>query len=153
MDLNILGIGPLELLFFVVLLLLLFGPKDLVGMARRIGQLLNRFIRSDNYQVIQQASTELRKLPERLVQEAHLEELQQVIKPPATALPAVKATLSSPPPAPSPSLRSPAPTPPPPAAKLPALAAWTQDLPAEPETAFQAWTQELPPADPPAAQP
>ena len=46
LSLRHLGLVLLPSLF--TLLPLLFGAKDLVGMARRIGQLLNRFIRSDN---------------------------------------------------------------------------------------------------------
>lgn len=164
MDLNILGIGPLEVVVFVVILLLLFGPKDLVGMARNIGRFLNRLVRSENYQVIQQASTELRKLPERLVQEAQLEELQQTLKPQLddvqkTIQPALNEIQQAVSPAPSPRLRSAPPAASAPAKPvLPAFAAWTQELPpaGEPPAAFQAWTQELPPevlppADPPPA--
>jgi Sec-independent protein translocase protein TatA len=77
MDFQLLGIGPLELLFFFVLLLLLFGPNDLVRMAKEAGKVINRVTRSDSYQAVQQASRELRTLPQRIVQEAQLEELQQ----------------------------------------------------------------------------
>lgn len=158
MDLNILGIGPLEVLFFVVLLLLLFGPTDLVKMARRIGAFINRMTRSQNFQAIQQTSAEIRKLPERLIQEAQLDDLQQALQPElkeiqqaAQPLQDLQRTLVSGAPAPSPSLSStPRPAPPPAAPARPAFAAWTQELPdpAAADSAFTAWTQELPGTDP-----
>ncbi|MBM2850772.1 MAG: Twin-arginine translocase TatA/TatE family subunit, partial [Anaerolineales bacterium] len=51
-----LGIGPLELMFIVLLILLVFGPKDIARMARSIGQFLNRLYRSENYKIIQKTS-------------------------------------------------------------------------------------------------
>jgi Sec-independent protein translocase protein TatA len=124
MDLNILGIGPAELLFFVVLLLLLFGPKDLARMARDIGRFVGRVTRSQNFQTIQQASQEIRNLPQRIVQEAQLEDIQREaqelknsVAGPLTPPPAAPATIA------------------PPAAKPPPdgspFQAWTQELPAE----------------------
>ncbi len=77
MDLNFLGIGPLELILVFVLLLLLFGPRDLAQKARDLGRWINRVRRSENFQVIQQASQEIRKIPERIVQEAELDEVQK----------------------------------------------------------------------------
>jgi Sec-independent protein translocase protein TatA len=75
-----LGIGPLELMFIVLLILLVFGPKDIARMARSIGQFLNRLYRSENYKIIQKTSDELRNLPNRLAREAQLEELQKEMK-------------------------------------------------------------------------
>jgi Sec-independent protein translocase protein TatA len=115
MDLNVLGIGLPEILFFVVLLLLLFGPNDLARMARDIGRFVGRVTRSPNFQTIQQASQELRNLPQRIVQEAQLEELKQEAQ-------ALKDTVAGP-------------LTPPPASKAPSadspFRAWTQELPAE----------------------
>lgn len=80
MDLNILGIGPLELVGIMVLLLLLFGPKDLVRMARELGSLINRLTRSEGYQTIQQASQEIRNLPQKILKETELDTVQKEIK-------------------------------------------------------------------------
>jgi sec-independent protein translocase protein TatB len=73
-----LGIGPLELLFILILVLLVFGPKDIERGARSLGQGLSRLYRSENYRLIQKASEELRRLPERLAREANLDELQEL---------------------------------------------------------------------------
>jgi Sec-independent protein translocase protein TatA len=78
----------------MVLLLLLFGPNDLVRMARNLGRFINRVTRSDNYQAIQQASRELRTLPERLVREAQLEEHREARKAPEPPKPAAPAPAS-----------------------------------------------------------
>ena len=75
-----LGIGPLELMFILLLILLVFGPKDIARTARSIGHFLNRLYRSENYKIIQKTSEELRNLPNRLAREAHLEELQKEMK-------------------------------------------------------------------------
>ena len=62
-----LGIGPLELLFIIVIILMIVGPKDVARVSRMIGHALNRLYRSDNYKLIQKASSELRNLPQELM--------------------------------------------------------------------------------------
>lgn len=113
MDLNIFGIGPLELVGIMVLLLLLFGPKDLVRMARELGSLINRLTRSESYQTIQQASQEIRNLPQKILKETELDTVPKEIK---SLQDEVKGTET-------------APTGTPPAAPQP-FSAWTQELPA-----------------------
>jgi sec-independent protein translocase protein TatB len=75
-----LGIGPMELMFILLLVLLIFGPKDIARMARSAGHFLNRLYRSENYKIIQKTSEELRNLPNRLAREAQLEDLQKEMK-------------------------------------------------------------------------
>ena len=124
-----LGIGPLELMFIVLLILLVFGPKDIARMARSIGQFLNRLYRSENYKIIQKTSDELRNLPNRLAREAQLEELQKEMKD-------VGAIGNLNPPAPPPSPGKP-------------FQAWTQELP----PASPPPTEPPAPAQPPAPTP
>ena len=124
-----LGIGPLELMFILLLILLVFGPKDIARMARSIGQFLNRLYRSENYKIIQKTSDELRNLPNRLAREAQLEELQKEMKD-------VGAIGNLNPPAPPPSPGKP-------------FQAWTQELP----TASPPPTEPPAPAQPPAPTP
>jgi len=112
MDLNIFGIGPLELVGIFVLLLLLFGPTDLVRMARELGQWVNRLTRSQEYQTIQQASQEIRNLPQKILQETELETLSQELK---SEIKGKEKSVTEPAPA--------APQP---------FSAWTQELPAPP---------------------
>jgi Sec-independent protein translocase protein TatA len=75
---EILGIGPLEAIFIVVLALIAIGPRDLGTSARSLGRTLNRVYRSEAWHSLTQASRNLRGLPNRLAREAALEELDQV---------------------------------------------------------------------------
>ncbi len=76
-DLSFLGIGPLELLTLLVLVLILFNPRDIANGAKNVGRFINRVTRSDNFKLIQQTSREIQNLPARLAQEAELDELKQ----------------------------------------------------------------------------
>jgi len=71
---EILGIGPLEFFFIVVLMLVVLGPKDMVKVGRQIGALIRRVIRSPMWQSMMSASQEIRDLPTKLVRESGLEE-------------------------------------------------------------------------------
>jgi Sec-independent protein translocase protein TatA len=77
-----LGIGPLELLFVVIIALIVLGPKDMVKAGKTIGRTLRRIVTSPNWHAIQQTSRELRQLPNRLIREAGLEEIQKSIPKP-----------------------------------------------------------------------
>lgn len=75
---DILGIGPLELLFILLLALVLVGPRDMRRFGRSLGRFLNRMYRSESWRVLNEASRTLRTLPNRLAREAALEELDSV---------------------------------------------------------------------------
>ena len=75
---EILGIGPLELLFILLIALIAVGPKDLGKAARSIGRLLNQLYKSEAWQNLGEASRNIRNLPNRLAREAALEEVAQV---------------------------------------------------------------------------
>jgi sec-independent protein translocase protein TatB len=71
---ELLGVGPLELLLVILLALVLIGPRELGNTARAAGRFLNRLYRSEEWSAVQQASRNLRNLPARLAREAELEE-------------------------------------------------------------------------------
>ncbi len=75
---DILGIGPLELLFILLLALVLVGPRDMRRFGRSLGRFLNQMYRSESWRVLNEASRTLRTLPNRLAREAALEELDSV---------------------------------------------------------------------------
>jgi sec-independent protein translocase protein TatB len=77
-----LGIGPLELLFVVIIALIVLGPKDMVKAGKTIGRTLRKIVTSPNWRAIQQTSRELRQLPNRLIRDAGLEDLQKNIPKP-----------------------------------------------------------------------
>lgn len=73
---DILGIGPLELFFILLIALIVLGPKDMVKAGRTIGRVLRSVVKSPNWRMLQQTSREIRSLPNRLMREAGIEELQ-----------------------------------------------------------------------------
>jgi Sec-independent protein translocase protein TatA len=74
---EILGIGPLELLFILLIALIFLGPGDMVKAGRTLGRFLRRIIISPEWQTVQKASRELKYLPNRLMREANLEDLSK----------------------------------------------------------------------------
>jgi sec-independent protein translocase protein TatB len=75
---EILGIGPSELLFIVVLALIILGPRDMQKAGRTIGKWLRQVVTSDGWKFFQQTSREIQTLPNRLMREAALEELKEM---------------------------------------------------------------------------
>ena len=75
-----LGVGPMELAFIVLIALILIGPRDLAKTARSAGRFLNRMYRSEAWKTLNEASQNIRTLPNRLAREAELEELKDVKK-------------------------------------------------------------------------
>ena len=74
---DFLGIGPLELVFVIIIALIILGPKDMVKAGKTIGRLLRNIVTSPNWRAIQQTSQEIRRLPNHLMREAGLEEIQK----------------------------------------------------------------------------
>jgi len=74
---DILGIGPLELFFVLLIALIVFGPNDLVKAGRTMGEFLRKIVSSPSWHIIQQTSQDLRHLPNRLMREAGLENLDK----------------------------------------------------------------------------
>ena len=74
---EIFGIGPLELLFILLIALIILGPGDMVKAGLTLGRLLRKIITSPEWRTVQKASRELRYLPNRLMREASLEDLSK----------------------------------------------------------------------------
>ncbi len=73
---EILGIGPLELIFILLIALIVLGPNDMVKAGRTIGRFLRKIVTSPTWRTVQQTSRDLRYLPNKLMREAGLEDLQ-----------------------------------------------------------------------------
>jgi sec-independent protein translocase protein TatB len=73
---EILGIGPSELVFIIIIALIVLGPKDMQKAGKNIGRWLNTLVRSDGWKAFQQTSKELRTLPTKLMREANLEMIE-----------------------------------------------------------------------------
>jgi sec-independent protein translocase protein TatB len=70
---EILGVGPSELIFIVIIALIVLGPKDMQKAGRTIGRWLNQLVRSEGWRAFQQTSREIRNLPTNLMREANME--------------------------------------------------------------------------------
>ena len=77
---EIFGVGPLEFILVLVLALIILGPEDMVGTARKIGQWVYRVVRSPTWRSIMETSADLRALPQKIVREAGLEDTMKDIK-------------------------------------------------------------------------
>ena len=77
---DFLGIGPLELIAIMLILFIVMGPADLVKMGATLGRALRKLRQSDTWKVVQQATRELRSLPDSLARQANLEDLVELKK-------------------------------------------------------------------------
>jgi len=73
---ELLGIGPLELAFIILIAVIVIGPRDIGKFARSAGRFLNKLYHSEEWKALNQASRNLRTLPNRLAREAALDELE-----------------------------------------------------------------------------
>jgi sec-independent protein translocase protein TatB len=74
---EILGIGPLELFFILIIALIILGPKDMAKAGRTLGRFMRKVVISPEWRTVQKASRELKYLPNRLMREASLEDLSK----------------------------------------------------------------------------
>ena len=71
---EIFGIGPLEFLLIIVLMLLVLGPEQMLATARKIGVFIRQLVRSPIWGDVMDTSREIRNLPSKIIQEAGLED-------------------------------------------------------------------------------
>jgi Sec-independent protein translocase protein TatA len=74
---EILGVGPLELLFIVIIALIILGPKDMIKAGRTIGIWLRKLVQSPTWTAIQRTSRDISNLPNKLIRDAGLDELDK----------------------------------------------------------------------------
>ena len=75
-----LGISPTELIVILVILFLVLGPQDLVKLGATLGRTLRSVRQSGAWQSIQEASRQLRSLPENLARQAGIDEIEKLGK-------------------------------------------------------------------------
>ncbi len=126
---EILGIGPLELLFILLIALIVLGPGDMVKAGRTLGRFMRKVVTSPEWRTVQKASRELRYLPNKLMREANMEDisneladLKKVGSQVSGEVKKVEHDISSWTTPPDPSLREPIPPPPDPVAAPPVIA-------------------------------
>jgi len=71
---DLLGIGPMELVFIVLIALIVLGPKDMAKTGRTIGKFMRDVVKSDTWKAIKTTTKELEHLPNRMMREAGIEE-------------------------------------------------------------------------------
>jgi sec-independent protein translocase protein TatB len=76
---DILGIGPTELVFIILIALILLGPKEMQKTGRTIGRWLRNMTTSEGWRAFRDTSREIRNLPNRLMREANLDDLDKDI--------------------------------------------------------------------------
>jgi sec-independent protein translocase protein TatB len=86
---QIFGIGPLELLFILVIMILVLGPRGMVKAARESGKYIRKVIRSPLWAEIMGTSRQIRDLPAKIIKDAgiqdEIDELRRSTLPPTFA--------------------------------------------------------------------
>ncbi len=77
---NIFGIGPLEIIFVLIIGILFLGPEGMIEAGHKLGKFMSSTIRSPWWQNIRRGVNEIQHLPQRLMREAELEELNEIKK-------------------------------------------------------------------------
>ncbi len=75
---NIFGIGPLEIIFVLIIGILVLGPEGMIEAGNKLGKFLRSIIKSTWWQNIRKGVSEIQYLPQRLMREAELEELNEL---------------------------------------------------------------------------
>lgn len=71
---EILGIGPLEILFILLIAFVVLGPGDMAKTGRTIGLFLRKVVMSPWWSGLRNVSREVSQLPYKLMREAAIEE-------------------------------------------------------------------------------
>jgi|LGOV01.1.fsa_nt_gb Sec-independent protein translocase protein TatA len=77
---NIFGIGPLEIIFVLIIGILFLGPEGMIEAGQKLGKFMSSTIRSSWWQNVRRGVNEIQHLPQRLMREAELEELNEIKK-------------------------------------------------------------------------
>lgn len=77
---DLFGVGPLELIFLLLIIFLVLGPKDIQATGKKIGTLLNSVQKSEIWRSITIVTSEMRDLPTTLIREAELEDTKQELE-------------------------------------------------------------------------
>ena len=67
------GIGPMELIFILIIMILVLGPKNMVVTAQKLGLTLRKIVKSPLWATVMDTSREIREIPTRLIRDAGIE--------------------------------------------------------------------------------
>ena len=71
---DLLGIGPLELGFILLIAFLILGPKSLEKTGKTLGRILRTINQSETWDAVKSVTKEIQDLPTRLIREAAIED-------------------------------------------------------------------------------
>ena len=76
---EILGIGPLEVLLIIIIALIVLGPDEMVKAGTSVGKFIRNIRRSETWQGFQRMSRSLKTLPEDLARHSGLEDIRKEV--------------------------------------------------------------------------
>lgn len=71
---NFFNFGPLEIIFILIIMIIVLGPKKMVETAQSLGKFMRKIVKSPLWHTVMDTSRELRDLPTKLVRDAGLEQ-------------------------------------------------------------------------------
>ena len=71
---EILGVGPSELVFIILIAILVLGPKEMQRAGKTLGRLLNQINRSELWKLLTSTTREISDMPRKWMREANLEQ-------------------------------------------------------------------------------
>ncbi|MBN2045946.1 MAG: twin-arginine translocase TatA/TatE family subunit [Anaerolineales bacterium] len=74
---DLLGIGPLELLFVLLIAFLVLGPENLEKTGKTLGRTLRNINQSETWEAVKSVTKEIQNLPTKLMREAAIEDYQK----------------------------------------------------------------------------
>ncbi|MCP4142538.1 MAG: hypothetical protein GY755_20050 [Chloroflexi bacterium] len=74
---DILGIGIPELFFVILIAIIVLGPKDMQKAGKTIGKWMRKVIMSPEWREIKDASNRIKSIPNQLMREANLDDLEE----------------------------------------------------------------------------
>jgi Sec-independent protein translocase protein TatA len=77
---DLLGVGPLELIFILLIIFLVVGPNDMAATGKKIGRFLSTMRKSEFWRGVTQVTKEMRDLPTTLMREAEFEETKKELQ-------------------------------------------------------------------------
>lgn len=77
---DLLGVGPLEFIFVLLIIFLVLGPNDIAATGKKIGRFLAAVRKSEFWRGVNQITREVRTLPTTLMREAELEDAKKELE-------------------------------------------------------------------------
>jgi Sec-independent protein translocase protein TatA len=77
---DIFGIGIGEFTFIVIIAIIVLGPKDMAASGKSVGRWFRKIILSPEWSAMRKTGEEIQKLPNKLMREAMLEDLEKEVQ-------------------------------------------------------------------------